>query len=215
MTVALDLGSYSDISDFASLTDKIKLWLDRGSDLDVYVPTFISLAEGYLNRVLRVPEMENVTPVMAAQGFFTLPLDCLQVRGISASGRPLTGMSPGALAGTYSDFRAPARAFAISGRQVRTAPISDEQITLSYWQRIPGLTLSSPTNWLLSGHPDIYLYGALASAQGYIDAPDRLAQWTSAFEGTVQQLVEAGNKARWAGPIVARAGVAAIRGIRA
>lgn len=219
MTIALDLGSYSDISDYSSLVDKIKLWLDRGSELDNLIPTFIGNTEGHLNRTLRTPEMEMVAEVTAVGGGFTLPLDCLQVRGLSARGRPLRNTSPGALAGTYrahdGAYRAgPALAFALTGRQVQVAPLSDAPLTLSYWQRIPALTLTQPTNWLLDNHADIYLFGALFHAETYTPNPEAAAYWSALFDAAVGTLQDAGSRARWGGPIEARSAVRPVRGIR-
>lgn len=226
MTVALDLGSYSDISDYASLVAKARLWLDRGNELDDLIGTFVANAEGYLNRVLRAPEMEAFATPVTTLGAFTLPADCLQVRELTAGGRPLASTSPGALAQTYTAITGVtgttgaimsgcARAYAISGVQVQVAPVSTEALGLLYWQRIPRLSLVQPTNWLLDTHPDIYLYGTLFQANTYIADADAAAGWSAVFEGAVDQLVQVGKKARWGGPIVARAGPSSVRGIRA
>lgn len=218
MTVALNLGSYADISDYSSLVEKLKLWLDRGSDLDAQIPTFISLIEPYLNRTLRTPDMEATTfPVITAGGF-SLPPDCLAVRSLSMNGVPLDAMAPGQMAGAYGTpagiITGCPRAYAISGRAVSIAPVSAGTAALSYWQRIPALTIAAPTNWLLTAHPDVYLYGALAQADGYIENPERAAQWTGLFEAAVQSVTDAAGKARWGGPIRARA-TTQVRGVRA
>jgi len=212
MAVALDLGNYGAISDYSGLVTQAKLWLDRGSELDGLIPSFVALAEGYLNRTLRTPEMENIAAPTMVDGVFPLPADFLAMRGLTVGGRPLDAVSPALLADTYGALAGYSRAYAISGRQVRVAPYSSDPVSLSYWQRIPALNLNQPNNWLLDGHSDIYLYGTLLSAETYIDNPDRVAQWRAAFEGAVEQLVEASNKARWGGPIVARPGVLRVRG---
>lgn len=220
MTVALNLGSYSDISDYSSLVEKIQLWMDRGSDLDAQLPTFISLIEPYLNRTLRTPEMEAVTYPALVNGGFTLPADCLAVRSVGMNGRTLDTMSPGELAQAYGT---PAgiltgwpKAYAITGRAVAIGPVGGPMTnaTLVYWQRIPNLTLAAPTNWLLTTHPDVYLYGALAQAAGYIDNPDGVAKWSTLFQAAVDSVTEQASKARWGGPIRQRA-VAQVRGVRA
>jgi hypothetical protein len=215
VTVALDLGAYSDIADYPGLIDKVRLWLDRGDELNPYLPTFIMLAESYLNRTLRTPEMEAYTSVPVVGGLARLPLDCLEVRGISVGERPLQATSPANLARDYRGLAGAPLSYAIRGRDLLLAPTSDDALDLTYWQRIPALTLNAPVNWLLDGHPDIYLYGSLAAASGYIDDPEKLGQWQAAFEGAVEQLRDAGNRARWGGPIVARSGVQQFRRVRA
>ena len=211
MAVAIDLGNYADIGDYASLVAKVKLWLDR-DDLDAMMPTFIGIIEPYLNRTLRTPDMEAVTYPVATGGVFTLPADCLAVRGVSVAGRPLDAMSP---ASQMAAFGSPqgivggcATSYSIRGNVVTLAPggpTGTVTATLLYCQRIPALTFSAPTNWLLTSHPDIYLYGTLAQAEAYIENPDRAAQWTSLFDGAVESLVEAAGKTRFGGPIRARA----------
>lgn len=215
MSIALNLGSDAALADYSDLVDKTKLWLDRGSELDVLIPTFIALAEAYLNRTLRTPEMEALAAPPVANGGFRLPADCVQVRGLTSAGRPLTQLSPAQIAASYGALAGIPRAYAIKGRDVSIAPTANEPCELSYWQRIPALTINTPSNWLLDAHADVYLYGTLASAVGYIDEPESLAQWTGAFEGAVQQVVEASGKARWGGPIVMRSGIASLRGVRA
>lgn len=209
MTVALNLGAYTDIGDYTSLVDKIKLWLDRGSDLDAMIPTFIALIEPYLNRELRTPDMEAVSFLVVTSDPLPLPADCLAVRSLSMLGRPLDVMSPGELALAYSGpagfYSGCPQAYAITGGTVMIAPLSTGTASLVYWQRIPALSAAAPSNWLLTDHPDVYLYGALAQAEGYIENPERAAQWTSLFDAAVGSLVTAAGKARWAGPIRARA----------
>lgn len=41
------------------------------------------------------------------------------------------------------------------------APTGGSQIELVYYQAIPNLTISNPTNWLLTKRPDIYLHACL------------------------------------------------------
>ena len=215
MTVALDLGNLSAISDYSDLVSKIKLWLDRGSDLDPFIPTFITLAEGYLNRVLRVPDMETTIAPTTISGAFTLPDDVIAIRGVWVAGRPLQASSPEEMATLYGAREGYATIYSIVGRQVSIAPIDTGAVKVIYWQRIPALTINNPTNWLLNYHSDIYLYGALVQAEAYIDNPERVAQWQVAFDGCVDQLINLGNRQKYGGPIVARAGPARIAGIRA
>lgn len=215
MSIALDLGTTGVISDYSDLIEKARLWLDRGTELDPLMPSFIALAESYMNRTLRTPEMEAIANPVQENGAFGLPDDYLALRGVSASGYPLVAMSPASLAHTYGDLAGCPRGYALQGRQVTVAPVGDEALQLAYWQRIPALTLNNPTNWVLDLNSDIYLYGTLASAETYIDNPARVAQWRGAFEGAIDQLVQSSSKARWGGPITARHGVRRIRGARA
>jgi hypothetical protein len=215
MAVAINLGSFSDISDYNSLVDKIKLWLDRGSDLDAYIPTFITLAEKHLNRELRTLEMEAAVMPVLIDGSFPLPADFLHVRGLTVGGRPLPGMSPASLAAYRSWSAGYARGYAIANGSVTIAPADTGVLILNYWQRISALTPAATVNWLLTAHPDIYLYGALAQAEAYIENPDRAAQWASLFQGAIDQLNLTARSASYGGPLAMRSPVAQTWGGRA
>ncbi len=215
MAIAIDIGTSSAIADYSDLVDKARLWLDRGSELDQLIPTFILLAEGYLNRVLRVPDMEATVSPIVTDGLFQLPEDFLQMRNVRCGGRVLESYSPAELDNVWAGMVGNAYGYAISGRMVRLGPVSGLPVTMSYWQRIPKLTLSTPSNWLLDRHSDIYLYGSLLSAETYIDNPDRVNQWRGAFEAAVDQLQVAGSKAQFGGPIRMRSTVHQVRGVRA
>lgn len=211
MAVALNLGSYTDISSYNDLTARVAMWLDR-DDLTPYMQTFVGMNEPFLNRTLRTPEMEAVAyPAFSGDNTFPLPADCLAVRNVVMNGRPLDAYGPAQLAET---FGGPAgytqglpAAYAVSGSGVTIAPagVGNGVVTLTYWQRIPALTSAAPTNWLLTQHPDVYLYGTLAQAEAYVENPERAAQWASLFNGAVEQIISAAGKARYGGPVRARA----------
>ncbi len=220
MAIALNIAVFSDITDYQSLVEKAKLWLDRGDEIDALFPTFVGNIEGYLNRTLRTPEMEKFSSVSALNGGFSLPADCLQVRGLYIAGVPLDATSPAMLGARYTAFdgawtKGCPNAYAITGRQVQVAPVGERAIGLSYWQRIPSLSVSSPSNWLLDAYPDIYLKGLLYEANTYIVDTEAAARWSTLFGTAVDQLQQNGLRSRYGGPLVARSGVAQVRGVRA
>jgi len=199
MAIALDLGNPGDITDYSSLLDAVRRWLDRGSDLDPILSTFVANSEAVINRTLRVPEMETSATLSGSGGAFVLPLDCLKVRAVIASGRPLRATSPNALA----DQSYRGDAFALQGRSLLTAPTTSS-VTVAYWQRVPALSTANPANWLLDQHQDVYLYGTLFQAATFIIDADAAAGWSALFDAALSAVQEAGAKARFAGPLVAR-----------
>jgi hypothetical protein len=52
-------------------------------------------------------------------------------------------------------------------------PDAEYEARLRYRRRIPALSASVATNWLLRKHPDAYLYGALSQALIYFRDDDR------------------------------------------
>ncbi|MCK8356920.1 hypothetical protein LXA28_18340, partial [Erwinia amylovora] len=52
------------------------------------------------------------------------------------------------------------------------------------------------TNWLLTDHPDLYLYGSLLQAEAYLFNDDRLAVWKTAHDEVMAEIMTAGNAIR-------------------
>lgn len=209
-TIALNVGTNADIQDYSSLIEKIRMWLDR-DDLDAIIPTFILLTESYLNRKLRTPEMEAFILLQLAEGQAPLPEDFLELRFVrDGDNRELFNSYA---ATPYPRERYQSDRYTLEGQTLVTSPRFTE-LQIGYWQRIPALSESVADNWLIAKHPDVYLFGALAQAGGYIDDPRQAQTWASVFETLVQDVIMSSNKARHGGPIQARVSPQ-VRGVRA
>jgi len=53
---------------------------------------------------------------------------------------------------------------------------------------VTSLSASVSTNWLLTNHPDVYLYGSLLEAQPYLMDDARIASWAQIFERVVSEV---------------------------
>ena len=60
------------------------------------------------------------------------------------------------------------------------APTGDTDVVLTYYQKIPALSDTQTTNWLLTKSPDLYLYSTLLEAAPYLRDDDRMAMWGTA-----------------------------------
>lgn len=94
----------------------------------------------------------------------------------------------------YGDTGVPEFA-AITANKLRFAPEADATYSLrmTYWQKITSLSAQNTTNWLLTNHPDIYLYGALCESAPYLKDDARLAMWKTELRDRVLAL-EASNE---------------------
>ena len=70
---------------------------------------------------------------------------------------------------------------------------------LLYYQKIPALSASNTTNWLLTAHPDVYLYGALMQSAPYLDDDQRMQVWSTLYGNAVQAVNQESEKARYSG----------------
>ena len=55
------------------------------------------------------------------------------------------------------------------------------------------------TNWLLSAHPDLYLYGAILQAEVHIKDDPRLPLIKAGYDEMLYQITRASNRSRWGG----------------
>ena len=77
-----------------------------------------------------------------------------------------------------------------SSTQLEVLRSPDQTYTSSivYYTRIPALTDSATTNWLLTANPDIYLFGALVEAEPYLKNDERMPMWTNRLDKALTTL---------------------------
>lgn len=203
------------ISTYSELVTAVGSWLNR-SDLDSLIPDFIALFEARMNRVLRHPEMESTatSALTAGDTELSLPDDFLAARTIYVDDDPdnvLLALSPMNLRAAYPyETDGGLIAYAIQGSTIQLAPpvAGEDSLTLSYYQKIPALSESNTTNWLLDSHPDAYLFGTLTQAQVYLQDDQRAGMWKAAWDEIWTEINDAGDQRRVpAGPLTMRPAV--------
>ena len=170
------------ISTYAELQANVIKWLGRTTDpeLPPMVPTFIFLFESKARRRLksRVGEIRSVNSTIISE-YTELPSDFIKAvsgRRVSPQPGPLKLVSEATI-DSFAQANGIPTHFAIGQKSLRLYPVPTTfvQIQLTY-TRLPSLTVSTPTNWLLDLAPDAYLYGALADAADHY-GDDRLDGW--------------------------------------
>lgn len=186
----MTLATYSD------LTAAVGNWLNR-SDLTARIPEFIALAEAEFNRTLRTIDMEARSTATLTGEALALPDDFNGLRSISQDNNFFTLVSSQDLFNTSTTGSAP-RLVAISDGQFffRPAP-SSGTVSIAYYATIPPLTTGSPTNWLMTKHPDLYLFATLAQAEFYGWNDDRLPLVKARTEELIDQINGHTNKVRY------------------
>lgn len=186
------------LSTYTELKAAIADYLDR-SDLTSQIVDFITLAEAEFNRTLFVAQREEVSSASASSGTITLPSDFWAMRAIYIDSDPkvfLHQMSLGELRTSYSaSATGKPQNFAIqSGNELVLGPSPDAtySLILNYYQKIPALSGSQATNWLLTDHPDVYLFGSLLQAQYLINDDQRSMLWRARLAQAIDQLNDSG-----------------------
>lgn len=190
------------ITTYSGLVSSSQLWLDR-ADLGAQVPDFILMVEERLNRILRVPEMEETVTLTADAERVELPIDFRQARSLYLNTDPrqeLECVSLGTLRTKYAQqTTGKPECYAISGSEIVLGPAPDAEydLILTYYQEIPPLSSGSETNWVSTKHPSIYLRGILLEAEFYGWNDERLPLIKSAQDEAIDELMEQGKKKQY------------------
>lgn len=200
------------ITNYSELQTAVTSWSNSAIPSAI-IPDLITLAEARFNRTLYLPQSETSATLTAA-ATIALPNDFRQLRNLyvdADSKIQLVQVSPSAL---RSEFPANAtgrpRVFAIIDDQIVLGPSPDSghDVEIVYYATIPALTVGSPTNWLLTAAPDVYLFGALLQGQAYIRDDDAITLWKSALDEAMAELQVAGRRRQYsASPMRLRSAV--------
>ena len=195
------------MQDYDGLKSAIADFLNR-DDLSSTIATFVRLAEAQMVRDIRHWRMEKRKVATFDEGFELLPDDWVQTIRLEMGGRPMELASREEIARwKRSHATARPRYFAhVAGKlEVWPAPDGEYEGELLYVARIPPLSDSEPTNWLLTEAPDAYLYGSLLQSAPYLVEDERTQVWGSLYGAAVQNLNQASERARHSGPLRLRA----------
>lgn len=156
------------MNDYSDLLSAVADWTHR-TDLAAKVPSFLALVETSFNRRLRCREMETALASTAlTSGQFTLPADFLSFKYLQSDTSPPQTLllSTGEyLADLQSDNGIPAY-YAINGTSCSCWPTGGS-VKGIYYAKIPALTSTNTTNWLMTKYPDLYLFAVLEQAAIY------------------------------------------------
>lgn len=189
------------LSTYVELQASVASWLAR-SDLTTPIVDMIRMCEAEFNRTLRCREMEQRAYATATE-YMAMPTGYLEMRSIQLNETPkvaLEMVAPEILDANYSSASGEPRVYCLLANQIQLGPAPDGTYTveIDYYEVIPPLA-SNTTNWLLTAYPDLYLYGSLLRAGGYLRDPQLLGGFQQAYGEVMRQLVTSDRRARWSG----------------
>jgi hypothetical protein len=121
----------------------------------------------------------------------------------TADGNRLTPISNVEYA-SISPLSGTSRLYTIREGKVYYAPGSVNP-TLVYRRRIPALTSTNTTNWLLDRAPDVYFYGVLLQANAWDVDNEAASGWKALWDEAIDELRTDGARRKWgAGPLAPR-----------
>lgn len=183
------------ISTFDELKTSVADFLNR-DDLTNVIPQFIKLAEARANREIRHWRMEKRATATLDTQFTSLPTDFLEAIRLTLNTpntKPLEVAGNFEIASIRSE-RANAAGepqyYAIMDGAIEVNPTPDKAYTLEilYYSTINPLSSSNTTNWLLTYHPDVMLYGALLHSAPYLGDDGRIAIWGAYYASSIEAL---------------------------
>jgi len=197
---------------YAGLKSTIADYLNR-DDLTSVIPGFIALAEAKFNRKLRLRQMIKRAEGQIETSFFAYPSDWLQAKEFQLNTNPIirlkfvTEAQGDELKAT--SYMAPGQPlyYTITGSQLEFIPAPDTTYSaeLTYYAKIPALSDSNTSNWLLLYAPDLYLYGALMEASPYLKDDERVAVWGQLYANSLGDIEVADQRASVSSTPIVRA----------
>ena len=187
------------LNTYTSLKTAIANWLNRSDLTNEIADDFIKLTEADFNSKLRIRQMEQIDTVTINAETVTVPTGFISVRSfyiLSGNKYPLEYLTPSNLFETRGSSRTGRpRAYTIEAdnetEQFRFGPSPDTSYTgyLSYYKAIAALSDSNTSNYILSTHPNIYLYGSLYHAANFLGGmdPDQKQNWLQMYIAALER----------------------------
>lgn len=194
------------ISTYDELKSAVADFLNR-EDLTAAIPTFVRLTEARVDRELRHWRMEKRSVVQLDTQYSAIPADFLQPIRLQITDAPTGEVAPISTAqmlqvrGDRNDRVGRPTHYALTAGGIELYPTPDltYNASLVYYARIPALSDSNTTNWLLTEAPDAYLYGALMQSAPYLKDDARIAVWQSLYAAAVGNLNASSTEAKYGG----------------
>ena len=189
------------ISTYTELLQAATRWSAR-ADFAERIPDAVPLAEAKINRYLRVREMETSNGTFTISGeYVALPTNFGGVRTFYLNGLPrldLEHRPNDQMAIDYPTDTGKPRFYNVHAANFRFAPVPDATYaaTLVYYLKVPALTSSAATNWLLTSHPDAYLNGVLGELYEFGGDPDRADRCTQRMYAVLDEIKTQGRRDR-------------------
>lgn len=194
------LATYSD------LVTSLGNWMKR-SDLTASIPDFVTLLEARIARELRVRPMLTTATLttVASQRTVALPTDWLEFDSVvlvSQPNRVLQFVTNETIDTNFPEnsITAKPEVYTIVGSNMEIGPVPDGaySIAVTYYKKFDPIQ-SASTNWLLTNHPSIYLFGTLVEASAFGFEDDRIALWESRVKADIESLKVADERSNWSG----------------
>ena len=208
---------------YTDLKSAITDWAHRSNIDSTTVDTFIDLAEAEFNARLRTVDQETVAELVCNTRYTALPSDFLEMRSVEFEGDTLSNLTY-APPEYISQWRSQSptgysKAYTLRGLYIELLPnlgaddpgvdgfgddvspfqSGEVSLTIHYWSKVPALSDSNTTNWLINSHPNLYLYESLRQLAIYTKDDASIARYANLLQGYWQALSRSDKSRRFGG----------------
>jgi hypothetical protein len=193
------------LANYADLQASVAAWAHR-TDLVAIIPDFVTMAEARISRDLRIRKQitSSTLVTVANTQSVALPTDWLEFENVSVATSPSVQLTyvpvehiDANFSSSYTDTPS---CFTIEGDNILFAPTPDAayNITAIYYARFPSLITNS-TNWLMTNHPNIYLFACLIEVYSYLRNADAAQLYLQRYQSELAQLQNVDDRATHSG----------------
>jgi hypothetical protein len=179
------------LSTYSGLKTAIAALLNR-SDLTDYIPDWIKMAEAVFNRRLNARNMVVTTNITVTDTTYPLPDGFSGVQSLwldQDTGYPMEYVTPDVF-DNITDTPGTPRFYTIAGDYFYFAcpPGGSFNMRLRYKKNLTPLSDTNTSNWLLTDHPDLYLYGAAIHSAPFLNDDARIVMWQGKHDSLIDEL---------------------------
>jgi hypothetical protein len=206
------------IATYTDLCNQIAEFLNR-QDLTAQIPYFVGMAEAAINADDRFRIQQGIVRSQATidgdqtdafgQYFLPVPRDYISMQNLRLLELPPPGRLEMVTLTQMDDLRqrltagTNPRYYAVSGgtMEILPAPAVGSEYTMQmvYFAKLPQLSATNPSNWLLHMNPNVYLYGALIHSAPYLKDDERIGVWAGLYNDLAEKINEADGRAQFSG----------------
>lgn len=180
------------IGTYAELKTAIATWTVR-SDLSSRMADIVVLTEADIRKDVRCQAMETYTTGTLSGETLAFPTGFVWAKRLKVGRYIYEYVTPA----EYSDLDeigSTRAAFTIIGQNIYILNgAADDDYSLIYFKAFTALSAADDTNWLLTNHPDVYLYGGCAKVALVTKDDKALARFSALYQGAVARV----NRTEW------------------
>ena len=177
----------------------------KDADFVASVPDFVSLAESEMRRLINARGEVRTVTLEIEDDYWPLPCGFDGIVSINGTGdrvREISYVSSDVL--DKQGWAHYDNSYTISGDRMYFGR-APGGVKIRYRTLFEPLSVRNRCNWLLSKHPDVYLYGSLKHTAPYLEDDPRLNTWQGLFMSAIDAVNQQAIEQNFSGPIKIRA----------